>query len=282
MLPFIDYSDSLNINRGNPNLVPEFTNSLGLSYQKTFKNNHSLLFSGWLKMTNNMITRAQVKEPSSVPGRDVIINTYINADNSRAYGLELISKNPLAKWLDVTTNLNVYNSKINNTIDSSFSQGDIWSFFAKMNLAFKLPKNFSIQLSGDYISKTILPQGGSGGRGGGGGGGGRGGGGFGGFTQTTSQGYNNPSYSVDIAIRKEFMKDKKGSLSLSMNDIFKTRVSSVHSESEFFVQDYTRRQDWRMVRLNFNYRFGKFDMSLFKRKNTQTGNEGAQEGIQMQ
>ncbi len=277
LLPFVDYSDSLNINRGNPSLVPEFTNSFELSYQKNFKNNHSLLFSGWLKMTDNLITRAQVKEPSSVPGRDVIINTYINANNSRAYGLELTSKNPLAKWLDVTTNLNVYNSKINNTVDTTFNQGDLWSFFAKMNLAFKLPKNYSIQLSGDYQSKTILPQGGRGG-----GGGGRGGGGFGGFVQTTSQGYNNPNYAVDLAIRKEFMKDKKASLSLSVNDIFKTRRSSVHSESEFFVQDYTRRQDWRLVRLNFNYRFGKFDMSLFKRKNTKSGADGMQEGMQMQ
>ncbi len=278
LLPFIDYSDSLNINRGNPDLVPEFTNSLDLSLQKNFKNQHSLLFSAWLKMTDNLITRAQVKEPSSVPGRDVIINTYINADNSRAYGFEMVSKNPLAKWLDVTTNLNIYNSKINNTVDTTFTQPALWSFFAKMNLAFKLPKNFSIQLSGDYQSKTILPQGGRGG----GGGGFRGGGGFGGFTQTTSQGYNNPNYAVDFAIRKEFMKDRKASLSLSVNDIFKTRRSSVHSESEFFVQDYTRRQDWRLVRLNFNYRFGKFDMSLFKRKNTRTGAEGAQEGMQMQ
>ena len=281
LLPFIDYSDSLNISRGNPNLVPEFTNSLELAYQKNFKNNHSLLFSAWLKLTDNLITRAQVKEPSSVPGRDVIINTYINADNSRAYGFEATSKNPLAKWLDVTTNLNVYNSKINNTVDTTFDQGALWSFFAKMNLAFKLPKNFTIQLSGDYQSKTILPQGGRGG-GGGGMGGGRGGGGFGGFTQTTSQGYNNPNYAVDFAIRKEFMKDKKASLALSVNDIFKTRRSSVHSESEFFVQDYTRRQDWRLVRLNFNYRFGKFDMSLFKRKNTKSGADGVQEGMQMQ
>ena len=62
--------------------------------------------------------------------------------------------------------------------------------------------------------KTILPQGGGGGggRGGGMGGGPGGGGGFGGFTQTTAQGYNNPNYGVDIAIRKDFMKEKRASL----------------------------------------------------------------------
>jgi len=279
LLPFVDYSDSLNINRGNPNLVPEFTNSLELSYQQNFKKGHSLLFSGWLKMTDDLITRQQIKEESAIPGRDIIINTYINADNSRAYGLELVSKNPLAKWLDVTSNLNVYNSKINTSnVAGEPDQPAMWSFFAKMNLAFKLPKNASIQLSGDYQSKTILPQGGRGG----GGQGGRGGGGFGGFTQTTSQGYINPNFGVDVAIRKEFMKDRKASISLSMNDIFKTRKYSVHSESPYFVQDYTRRQDWRLVRLNFNYRFGKFDMSLFKRKNTRSGADGMQEGMQMQ
>ena len=286
LLPFVDYTDSLNISRGNPGLVPEFTHSLEVSYQKTFKKNHSLLFSTWFKYTDNLITRYQIKEPSAIPGRDVIINTFINADYSRAYGLEVTSRNPLSKWLDVTTNLNFYNSKISaQTADTTAEIGDIWSFFGKMNLAFKLPKNYSIQLSGDYQSKTILPQGGGGGgRGGmGGGGGGRsGGGGWGGFVQTTAQGYVEPNWAVDLAIRKDFMKDKKGSLSIGINDIFKTRRYATYSESQYFIQNFERRQDWRVVRLNFSYRFGKFDASLFKRKNTRSGMDGMQEGMQMQ
>jgi len=36
------------------------------------------------------------------------------------------------------------------------------------------------------------------------------------------------------------------------------------------------------LRLNFNYRFGKLDVSLFKRKNTRSGSDGMQEGMQMQ
>jgi hypothetical protein len=39
------------------------------------------------------------------------------------------------------------------------------------------------------------------------------------------------------------------------------------------VQDFVRRQDWRVVRLNFNFRFGKFDTNLFKRKNNRSGND---------
>jgi len=87
---------------------------------------------------------------------------------------------------------------------------------------------------------------------------------------------------VDMAIRKEFMKDKRASLTLAVSDLFKTRVYSTHSVSEYFIQDITRRRDWQVVRLNFAWRFGKFDVSLFKRKNVRSGMEGMQEGSQMQ
>jgi hypothetical protein len=109
-----------------------------------------------------------------------------------------------------------------------------------------------------------------------------GGGGWGGFVQTTAQGYVNPNYGVDIAIRKDFLKEKRGSLTLSVNDIFKSRVYSTHSESEYFVQDFSRRRDWQVFRLNFNWRFGKFDVSLFKRKNIRSGMDGMSEGMNMQ
>ena len=62
LFPFTDYSDSLNISRGNPNLSPEFTNSLELSYQKTFKNNDNFIASLYYKNTNDLITRFQVKK----------------------------------------------------------------------------------------------------------------------------------------------------------------------------------------------------------------------------
>ncbi|MCU0380934.1 MAG: TonB-dependent receptor family protein [Chitinophagaceae bacterium] len=281
LLPFVDYTDSLNIQRGNPNLLPEFTSSFEVNYSKNFKKGHSFLASAYFKYTDDLITRYQVLEPSAIPGRDVIINTYVNANSSRAYGVELTSKNPVTSWVEITTNLNVYNSAINSENLSEDLNNEIWSFFGKMNMNFKLPQNFSIQLSGDYRSRTILPQGGSGGGGRGMGGGG-GGGGFGGFVQTTAQGYVNPNYGVDIAIRKEFMKEKRGSLTLSMNDIFRTRVYSTYSESEFFTQEFSRRRDWQVLRLNFNWRFGKFDVSLFKRKNTRSGMDGMQEGMNMQ
>jgi len=169
-------------------------------------------------------------------------------------------------------------------LQPTIPQGDQFvSWFAKINNSFKLPKNFTIQLSGEYQSKTVLPPGGSGGNsGGGGGGGGRGGGGGGmmfGGPQSTAQGYNRPNYYADAAIRWEFMKEKRASISVNWNDIFRTRRSYTHSESAYFVQDSYRRRDPQVVRVNFSWRFGKFDMNLFKRKNNRTeGDGGGMEG----
>lgn len=266
-IPYYDVSDLLNIRVGNPALKPEFTNSYELNYSKSLGGGHSLLTSAYFKQTNNLITNYQSRQ-YDVPLPDgkldsAMVISYINANSSRSYGLEITSKNPLAKWANVTSNLNFYNARIDNSgIDEKLGVNDRWAFFGKMNFDFKLPANFTIQLSGDYQSRTLVPQGG----------GGRGGGFFGG-SNSAAQGYINPNYGVDVAIRKDFMKDKKASVTLSVNDVLKSRKYDSHSENSVFIQDSWRKRDAQIFRLNFSYRFGKFDVSLFKRKNNRTGGD---------
>ncbi|MEO5646856.1 MAG: outer membrane beta-barrel family protein, partial [Chitinophagaceae bacterium] len=280
LIPFIDSIDFSNISRGNPALVPEFTNLIEFSYQVNLGKGNNLLSTVYYRNTQDLITRIQFKDvnPNSSSNDSVFINSYANASNSHAYGLELTAKNKLASWWDMTSNINFYNSSINSTnVQGGFDNSRL-SYFAKLNNTFKLPKNFSIQLSGDYQSKTIIPisQGGGGGRGGGGGGGGM----FGGGQLATANGIIKPNYGVDIAIRKEFLKNNVASLSLSMNDVFRTKKYSTTTEDFYFIQNSERRRDPQILRLNFNYRFGKFDVSLFKRKNLKGEAEGVQGGMQ--
>ena len=42
LIPYTDRTDTLNITRGNPDLVPEFTNSFELSYSKTYQKEQQL------------------------------------------------------------------------------------------------------------------------------------------------------------------------------------------------------------------------------------------------
>jgi len=144
------------------------------------------------------------------------------------------------------------------------------SYFFKINNTFRLPNNFSIQLSGDYQSRIISSPGGNSG----GGRGGYGGGGMFGGGSSAAQGFIRHNYGVDAGLRFEFLKNRTASLSLNVNDIFRTRKFDSHTESEYIVQDVVRRRDPQVARLNFNWRFGKMDASLFKRKNTRVEDAG--------
>ncbi len=98
-------------------------------------------------------------------------------------------------------------------------------------------------------------------------------------SQSASQGYINASWGTDLAVKKSFLKNNAASVSLSINDIFKTRINSQYSSSEYFVQTYSRLRDPQMFRLNLSYRFGQMDVSLFKRKSSK-GEQNASESIQ--
>ena len=276
LIPFIDYTDSLNITKGNPGLVPEFTNLFELSYQNQISNGHNFLSSVYFKNTDNLITRNQYRDKNPNPAKldSIIISSYANASRSYTYGLELTSKDKIAKWWDLTTNVNFFNATIKAGNIAGGTDNNQFSWFAKINNNFKLPKNYSIQLSGDYQAKTLVAPNG-------GGGGGRGGGPmFGGGNLPSAQGYIKPLYGADIAIRKDFLKNNAASLTLQFSDIFRSRLNSTHSESKYFVQDYDRRRDPQVLRLNFNWRFGKIDASLFKRKNLKGEMENLQNSQQ--
>lgn len=268
LIPFIDVSDPLNISKGNPDLIPEFTNLAEFSYQNQFNSKHSLLTTLYFRNTNDLITRYQYRDvnPNTAISDSATFNTYANANSSFTYGLELTLRDKFVSWWDLSTNFNLYKTDLKaGNIPGSINQSLV-SWFAKVNNSFKLPKNYSIQLSGDYQAKTLQPASSSGGGGGMRGGGMMGGGGFG-QAQPGAQGYIKPNYGVDIAIRKDFMKNNAASITLQMSDIFRTKLNATHAESSFLIYDTQRRRDPQVARLSFNWRFGKFDVSLFKRKN---------------
>ena len=273
LIPFVDSSNQLNWTKGNPDLKPEFTSSLEAAYLKTLKGNNTILASVYYKYTTDLITSFM----DTLTGSNGIkhpVNTYVNANSSYMAGFELTSTNQVTKWWDMNTNVNIYNSKINAQNVTGISNEALWSWFAKFNANFKLPEDISIQFSGTYQSKTNTPvnSGGSGPMGGPTMGGSR----------TSAQGYIKANYGFDMAFKKNFLKNNAASATLSVNDIFNTRIYKQYTESAYFIQNTTRRPDSPMFRLTFTYRFGKMDMSLFKRKNMKGEAEGSSGAMQMQ
>jgi outer membrane receptor for ferrienterochelin and colicin len=233
----------------------------------TFDKRSSLLLSAYYKITYDIVTtRLDSESYNSTLGQEVYYNSYANANSAYSEGAEATAQFSPTNWLDVTANYNLYESGINATnLNIPDTTKPYLSYFAKLNLTFKLPKNFTIQLNGSYQSKTQVPVGGSGG--------GRwGGGGYGGVTPSSS-GYIIPTYSLDAAIKKEFLKNNKASFTFNVRDVFATAVNGtdVTATNEagypLFYQTTLRRNLAPYFSLNFSYRFGQMDISIFKRKN---------------
>jgi hypothetical protein len=279
LVPFTDYSDSLNVSRGNPSLRPEFTHLVELSYQYSFNKKNTIIATTFGRYITDLTVRNQLVEYSDVLQDDIVVNSYDNASSSLAYGLEFVSRNSLTKWCDLTTNLNLYHSEIDGKNISDELTNSIDSWWLKTNALFRLPRQFTFQVLFDYSSRRSLEIGSSE-RGGGGGGGGHGGGGgpggFGGNSNTV-QGYVLPTYGLDLSLKKEFGKSKNFVATISMQDVLKTRITYTHSETSLFIQDTYRRRDWQLWRFNLSWKFGKVDTNLFKRRNSRQS-DGGMEG----
>jgi hypothetical protein len=275
LIPFVDYSDSLNVSRGNPELQPEFTHLAELSYQNAYDKKNVFIATAYARYITNLTIRNQVTEFNEVMQREIVINTYDNALSSTAFGLELVSRNTITKWFDLTVNLNLYQSAIDGTNISASLTNSQASWWTKTNAIFRLPGNFTFQALFDYSSRKALTVGSSDRANGmGGGGGGGGGGGMWGGTDNTVQGYVLPTYGLDLSLKKEFGKTKNMTLTLSMQDVLRTRVQFTHSETDIFIQDTFKRRDWQLFRFNFGWKFGKVDAAVFKRKNMKQSMEG--------
>lgn len=250
LLPTIDYSGQ-SATTGNPDLKPEFTNSFELSYLKDIAHKHNLLVSVYYRNTNNAITDFYVDTTLNLNGQDqhVLLSYPINASTRNSYGAEFTLRSQLTKIWDLTTNVNLAQTKIDATSNGSnlSNQGITW--FGKLNSNTRLPWNLTLQVSAEYESKQIMPQ-----------------------------GEREPKWSMDAAVKKDMLKNKALSISLGIADIFNTDRNLSYTTTSFSEQEYYRKRLTRELRLNATWRFGKMDANLFKKKSNKSKDAGGEMG----
>lgn len=256
--PFIDINDPANIRQGNPELKPEFINSFEFNYSKNYKGGN---FLAVLYFRNNpkditqysdTITTAQYQQLNNAAiDQNAILNTFINANTTNRYGLELTLQQKAGKNFDITPTFNLQyrtvGAKVNN-IDLS-NKGFNWETKLITNYKIETIKkslinNLGFQLIGEYQSPRVIPQG-----------------------KRLSE------FDVDFALKKEFLKDKKASVTFAINDVFNSRRWGIIYDTEQFYQDSYRRWNVRNFRITFSYKFGDANFSLAKKGN-RGGNNG--------
>jgi outer membrane receptor protein involved in Fe transport len=248
--PFIDINDPANIRQGNPQLKPEYINSFELNYNRKYKNGNILAV---LYFTNNpkditqysdTITAAQYQQLNNAAiDPNAILNTFINANTTNRYGLELTIQHKAGKNFDITPTFNLQYRTVNAAQNSLNLSNSGFNWESKLMVNYKIEtkqpslfNNLGFQLISEYQSPRVIPQ-----------------------------GKRLEEFNVDFALRKDFLKDKKASLTFAINDVLNTRRSGTIYDTDRFYQDSYRRWDVRSFRLSFTYKFGDANFSLLKK-----------------
>ncbi len=221
--PYADQTDPLNISFGNPDLEPATSHALQLEYS-TFINTTSINVNASHSFTSNAI------ELFTTLGTDSVARTtFGNIGQSRNYNFTLSGNTTLFKKL--TLNLNAATNYVSYTsmLEGLPQTNEGFTYYVRGSANLRFAKTWRLSGNMSYNSPNIILQGKSGG-----------------YTWSS------------LALNKEFLKNNKASLSLSVRSPFqKTRRITNETVNPTFYQFRESYSVIRQFSLSFNYRFGK-------------------------
>lgn len=217
--PFFNIRNNFSIRTGNPDLLPEFTDSYEVSSIYIFEKT-SLNFSVYYRYTTDVVERVSTMEDN------VNLVRPLNIGTNRSTGLEFNGKYDAAKWLNFNGDFNYnYFSREGSLEGTIFDfSADQWS--AKLTAQFKLPAEIDLEISGQYQSR-----------------------------EQTVQSVISANRFIDLGVRKKILKGK-GVFNLSVRDLFASRIWETETDQpDFYLYSWGRRG--RFMTLGFSYGFGK-------------------------
>lgn len=239
-MPFVMFSDKKNYRIGNPKLKPEFINIAEINYNNTFEKGNWLV-SVYGRYSEQPITNTAYQ---SAADSTVLVNTFVNGQNSLRYGMENTLRYTFFKKLTATANVDVFYvylvSGVINNKPSTITQG--WSYKGKLNLSYSLPWQMTLQVNGNYEAPKVIING------------------------TTRA-----MYFMDISLSK--MIGTKWVFNLNLSDVFNSKYMGTDLSTGYYTQSLSRRREMRYLRFSATFLFGKMDASIFKRKGQKGGNQ---------
>lgn len=245
--PIRDYSTPRVIQVGNPELKPQFTNSIELNYTKILGVTGSLTFGTYYRMIDDPIERTYYLDTSS---EDAIANkkmvmSYGNFDSSTAYGAEVSGNLKITTWWDMQPSIEYYfrNQRgIVTLLNPETNEGELEQreidngvFNARLNNNFKITN----QLRGSLF----------------------------GFYRGDAEGINGKMlemYRVDMGLRYSFWNNN-ANVSLRFNDVFNTMKARFEGDAPYRqIGAFT--WESQSLYVGFQYMFGSTRNKALQRK----------------
>ena len=145
--PYADYSDSLHITVGNPDLKPAVANIYSASYSIMDGDFFGIIGAGYALTTNG------IQQVSSLINSNVMRTTYENLATQKSYGIWFSFNGKFFNWLEIGPNLSIdQNEYISPTVNT---KGRQWSSSMGTKLSFD---QFKFQFDFRYSSSSISAQ----------------------------------------------------------------------------------------------------------------------------
>ncbi len=219
--PIRQISTPLTIITGNPNLLPQFTNSIELNYTRKL-NKGNFTIGGFYRRVHDDINRRGFFDEDNPT---VLVIDYDNFDSTNAYGLEFSTNYKLNNWWRLNGSVDVYSRNQQGIIENQDVKVSNTLFNVKLSNSFKATKALTFQLFTLYTGKQRVLQ------------------------------YElEENFFANIGARYSFARGK-GSINLNFNDIFRTQRFAFNA-FRTVVQEGEFRRDTQAVFIGLSYRFG--------------------------
>lgn len=221
--PYTDeYADILNMHKGNPDLGPEYVNSVEAG-DKFVWDKWSGIGTIYYRIITNAISRIKSAEDDSAT-----TVTFMNLSEAELYGGDFSLTYQPFKWWTVNLNGNVFYTGLTGAFENNEVDNNRIAWNGNISTQIKLPADIGIQVAGYYRSK--LPS---------------------------VTGVYQERYYTDAAISKSILK-RKGRLVFSVSDVFNTYkfgldLDAADVNNFRYSQTNRRKIESRYFILSFSY-----------------------------
>jgi len=220
--PFPFYNDSYLSTAGNPRLLPEYTHSLELNYQKMYSGVY-VAVQTYARMSTNTVWQAQSADES---GKLNI--TFGNFAETANMGAELSASFRPARWLRLDPNVNLFRNAVKGTAFGRDIDEDAFTWTARLNTICTLSPVTRLQITGMYLSRQIGPQ------------------------STTE-----PLFYLSVSARREFF-NRALAVTLQARNLLETTYYDVSTTGRNFANSFLIKPEVPVVNLTLTYNFNNY------------------------
>lgn len=237
--PIPEFNTPLISQFGNPELEPQFTNSLEVNYTRNLEKG-SITAGVFYRLIEDEINQGVFVDRSDL-GSGRVILTNDNFDNTSAYGFELSSSYRPTKWWSLNASFDLYTRKqtgfaesldptIVNPTESDIEINNVE--VTNMIYNFRVFNNFKVTKSLS-LSAFAMYRG----------------------PDTGLNFEMDPMYFVNLGMRYSFLEENRATFSLSFNNVFDTQEIFITSERPF-RQEVEFMPEFKTIFVGLSYRFG--------------------------